>query len=394
MNIIKSELELTILMPCLNEAETLETCIRKAQTFLEKNNIAGEVLIADNGSTDGSQAIAIKNGARVVNITQKGYGSALIGGNEAALGKYVIMGDADDSYDFLDLMPFVEKLREGYQLVMGNRFRGGIKKGAMPPLHRYLGNPVLSFIGRIFYPSKIKDFHCGLRGYDRIAIQNLHLRTTGMEYASEMVVQSTLNHLKMIEVPTTLSPDGRTRAPHLRSFRDGWRHLKFLLMYSPNWLFFYPGILFITIGLIMSSILFFGPITIGQLNFDIHTLLYSSAFIIMGVNICIFSIFTKIYAANSNFIPASNSINRISKLTTEKGLIVGLILFFVGLGFTVYAVDLWSISSFGNLDPRIVMRVSIPSITSIIIGVQIIFSSFFIGILNIKYKNDQNNENI
>ena len=224
------EYELTILMPCLNEAETLETCIKKAQTLLAKNNVNGEILIADNGSTDGSREIAAKAGARVVPIKQRGYGAALIGGCEAALGKYVIMGDADDSYDFLNLMPFLEKLREGYELVMGNRFKGGIAKGAMPPLHQYIGNPVLSFIGRLFYKSDIGDFHCGLRGYNTESIRKLGLQTVGMEYASEMVVKATLYKLKIAEVPTTLSPDGRSRAPHLRSFHDGWRHLKFLLI--------------------------------------------------------------------------------------------------------------------------------------------------------------------
>ena len=234
-------MELTILMPCLNEAETLAICIRKAKKFLSENNIDGEVLISDNGSTDGSQDIAKAEGARVVSTDIKGYGSALINGTKNAYGKYVIMGDADDSYDFLHLMPFVEKLREGYDLVMGDRFAGGIEEGAMPWSHKYIGNPVLSFIGRLFYKSKIRDFHCGLRGYNRESMLNLHLQTTGMEYASEMVVKSELNGLKIAEVPTTLSKDGRSRPPHLRSFRDGWRHLKFLLMYAPNWLLLYPG---------------------------------------------------------------------------------------------------------------------------------------------------------
>lgn len=222
-------MELTILMPCLNESLTLATCINKAQIFLKENNIDGEILIADNGSTDGSQNIAINAGAKVVNIKEKGYGAALIGGCNNALGKYVIMGDSDDSYDFLNLMPFIEKLREGYDLVMGNRFKGGIEKGAMPPLHRYLGNPVLSTIGRILYKSPIKDWHCGLRGYNRESIQKLNLQTTGMEYASEMVVMATINKLKICEVPTTLKKDGRDRPPHLNSWSDGWRHLKYLV---------------------------------------------------------------------------------------------------------------------------------------------------------------------
>ena len=241
--------ELTILMPCLNEAETLETCIKKAQTFLYENNVDGEILIADNGSTDGSIDIAQRNGARVVNVETKGYGAALIAGGNAALGNYVIMGDSDDSYDFLHLMPFVEKLREGYDLVMGNRFKGGIEKGAMPFSHRYIGNPVLSFIGRFFYSSKIGDFHCGLRGYNTARMRSIDLKTTGMEYASEMVVKSTLYGFKIAEVPTTLKKDGRSHAPHLHTWRDGWRHLKFLLMHSPKWLFLYPGIFLLVLGL-------------------------------------------------------------------------------------------------------------------------------------------------
>ena len=253
-------MELTILMPCLNEALTLPICIKKAKTFLTDNNVDGEILIADNGSTDGSQDLARELGARVVDIPEKGYGAALIGGCNAALGKYVIMGDSDDSYDFLNLMPFVEKLREGYDLVMGNRFKGGIEKGAMPPLHQYLGNPVLSTIGRILYRSDIKDFHCGLRGYNRESILGLNLHTTGMEYASEMVVQATLHKLKICEVPTTLKKDGRDRPPHLRSWSDGWRHLTFLLMHSPNWLFLYPGLILWVIGLVVSIAIMIHPV--------------------------------------------------------------------------------------------------------------------------------------
>lgn len=241
-------MELTILMPCLNEAETLAVCIRKARTFLEENHVDGEVLISDNGSTDGSREIAAAEGARVVMTPERGYGSALIYGTKAARGTYVIMGDADDSYDFLHLMPFLEKLREGYELVMGDRFAGGIEKGAMPFSHQYIGNPVLSFLGRLFYKSDIRDFHCGLRGYDREAFLRLDLRTTGMEYASEMVVMAQLHHLKITEVPTTLKKDGRSGRPHLRSIRDGLRHLKFLLTYAPHWLFILPGILLLLAG--------------------------------------------------------------------------------------------------------------------------------------------------
>ncbi len=383
----EKEIELTILMPCLDEAETLEICINKANGFLKKHHVCGEVLIADNGSTDGSQAIAIKNGARVVNVSEKGYGSALRGGSEQAYGKYVIMGDADDSYDFSNLMPFLEKLREGYELVMGNRFKGGIAKGAMPPLHKYLGNPVLSFIGRIFYPSEIKDFHCGLRGYRRESIQNLNLQTTGMEYASEMVVQSTLHQLKMIEVPTTLSPDGRSRPPHLRSWRDGWRHLKFLMMYSPNWTFLYPGLILTLIGLVMMIAIGVGSPQIGRVNFGVNTMMYGSTSVLIGINIIFFSLFTKAYALHSGFIPNSTkTIENFEKFTVEKGVLAGVVLSLIGLIITIVAFVIWGNASFGDLEAELMMRITIPAATLIAIGVELIFASFFLGILEIKKK--------
>lgn len=379
-------MELTILMSCLNEAETLETCIRKAQTFLNENNVDGEVLIADNGSTDGSQDIARKCGARVVDVPVRGYGAALIAGSKAALGEYVIMGDADDSYDFLHLMPFVEKLREGYDLVMGNRFKGGIEKGAMPPLHRYLGNPVLSFIGRLFYPSKIGDFHCGLRGYNRERILELNLQTTGMEYASEMVVKCTLNKYKMAEVPTTLSPDGRSGSPHLRSWSDGWRHLKFLLIHSPNWLFLYPGMVLFAIGMILMIVLGIGPVTIKTVTFDVHTMMYGAAFTIIGATVIQYSVFTKIYAASTNYIPTTKSIETISKITTEKGVLCGFIMFLTGLAVTIAAFVIWGRTSFGDLNPSQIMRITIPAMVLMVLGVQCIFGGFFVSILHLKAK--------
>ena len=384
---MSQEIELTILMPCLNEAETLEVCINKAKTFLKNSGVVGEVLIADNGSTDGSVEIAKKCGARVEHVPVKGYGAALIGGCKAAKGKYVIMGDADDSYDFLKLMPFVEKLREGYELVMGNRFRGEIAKGAMPPLHRYLGNPVLSFIGRLFFPSEIGDFHCGLRGYEREAMLKLDLHTTGMEYASEMVVKATMYGLKMTEVPTTLSPDGRSRAPHLRSFRDGWRHLKFLLLHSPNWLFLYPGMVFCVLGLIMTAALMFGPVQIGGVVFDIHTMLYGSAMIMIGTNMIFFSLFTRIYAIRTNFIPTKESVaTKLANVTTEKGAVAGVLLTLAGIAMTIAAFVIWKDTSFGNLNPQEMMRMTIPALTLMVVGIEMIFASFFIGILNIKHQ--------
>lgn len=383
----KEDLELTILMPCLNEAETLEVCIKKAKKSLEENNIKGEVLIADNGSTDGSQEIAKKNGARVVDVPQKGYGSALIEGTKQAYGKYVIMGDADDSYDFSNIMPFVEKLREGYELVMGNRFKGGIEKGAMPWSHKYIGTPVISFIGRLFYKSKIGDFNCGMRGYDRQAILNLDLKSTGMEYASEMIVQSTLNGIKIAEVPTTLKKDGRSRPPHLKSFQDGWRHLKFLLMYSPKWLFMIPGIILFLIGLIGSVAFIFGDLHIASVVLGVHSRLYLGAMAVVGLQIIIFSLFAKVYAVNSGMHPKEDKITKfLAKITLEKGLIVGILLTIVGFGLSIYSIVLWKNAEWGALEPVDVMPITIPAVYLIISGVQIAFASFILGILNIDYK--------
>ena len=383
----KGELELTILMPCLNEAETLEVCIKKAMKSLKDNKIKGEVLIADNGSTDGSQEIAKKCGARVENIKERGYGAALIGGCNAALGKYVIMGDADDSYAFDNIMPFVEKLREGYELVMGNRFKGGIEKGAMPPLHRYLGNPVLSGLGRIFYNSKIGDFHCGLRGYNTKKMRELKLKTTGMEYASEMVVKAELNGLKITEVPTTLKKDGRSRAPHLRSWSDGWRHLKFLLMYSPKWLFLIPGVILTIIGLIFTCILSFTSISISNITFDTQTMLYSAMITMVGIQLLFFSMFTKIYGMNNDMLPVKNKFDKkLLEMKFEKLLKVGLILLLIGIVLTIVAISKWANVSFGDLNIRETMQITIPAITLLVCGIQIIFGSFFMGILQIKTK--------
>src|SRR5437870_4406436 len=312
-----SELELTILMPCLNEAETLATCIRKAQTWLDENGVNGEVLIADNGSTDGSQAIAAEIGARVVHVSAKGYGSALLGGITAARGKYVIMGDADDSYDFTNLGPFLAKLRDGYELVMGNRFKGGIRPGAMKALHKYLGNPVLSGAARImFREKKIGDFHCGLRGFSRDAALRMDLRTTGMEFASEMVVKASLQKMRIAEVPTTLSPDGRSRPPHLRSWRDRWRHLRFLLLYSPRWLFLYPGALLMLLGFATGLWLLPGLRVVGPLSFDVHTLLYAAAAVCIGFQSILFSVFTKIFAISEGLLPADPKLEKWLRVIT------------------------------------------------------------------------------
>lgn len=382
-------MELTILMPCLNESKTIKTCINKAKLFLITHHIDGEILIADNGSTDGSQDIAREAGARVVDIDEKGYGAALIGGCNAALGKYVIMGDSDDSYNFLNLMPFVEKLREGYELVMGNRFKGGIEPGAMPLLHRYIGNPVLSFIGRVLYHSNIKDFHCGLRGYNRESILKLNLHTTGMEYASEMVVQATLHKLKICEVPTTLRKDGRDRPPHLRSWSDGWRHLTFLLMHSPNWLFLYPGLIFFIIGLVFSIVLTIGPVTLGSTTFSINTLLYSAMSTILGLQLILFFVLTKKYAAKTKFIPITKFDQKLIKFTMNKGILIGAGLLFLGIVGAIASVVIWSDTGFGNLTPEHMFRLTIPVLILIVCGIQLMFNSFFLGILEIRTKKEE-----
>lgn len=380
-------MELTILMPCLNEAETLSACVLKARAFLENENIQGEILIADNGSTDGSQEIASAHGARVVPIPVRGYGAALMGGIQAAQGKYIIMGDADDSYDFLNLMPFLAKLREGYELVMGNRFKGGIMPGAMPPLHKYLGNPVLTGIGRLFFKSGIKDFHCGLRGFHKSAIEKLGLQTSGMEFASEMVVKATLNKLKIIEVPTVLSKDGRSRPPHLRSWRDGWRHLRFLLIFSPRWLFLYPGFVLSFIGLLGMLALVTGPVKIGEHSLDINTMLYFGMFTIIGLQAVFFALFAKVFSMNSGFVPRDKNIIKLLNLfSLERGLIIGVILTLAGIFGTLLAFLTWKNVSFGSLNPLSMMRLVIPSGIALALGIQIIFGSFFLSVLGLNYK--------
>jgi glycosyltransferase involved in cell wall biosynthesis len=381
------QLELSILMPCLNEAETLVTCIKKAQKFLFENNIQGEVLIADNGSTDGSPDLANSAGARVVHVSQKGYGSALLGGIEAAHGEYVIMGDADDSYDFSSLNVFLESLRAGADLVMGNRFKGGIKPGAMPVLHRYLGNPVLSWLGRLFFRNKVGDFHCGLRGFRKEAILALNLQTTGMEFASEMVVKASLKKLKITEVPTILYPDGRSRPPHLRTWSDGWRHLRFLLMYSPRWLFFYPGILLMVFGFLISAWLLPGPRKIGEITLDINTLLFAAFLIIVGIQTILFYFYARVFGASVGLLPIGKETQKQwSALTLERGLAVGIVMILLGLSSSIGAVIYWGENHFGPIDPSISMRLVIPGTVLFSAGIQIIFSSFFLGLLSTRRK--------
>ena len=377
--------ELTILMPCLNEAETLGICIDKAKAYLSANDISGEVLIADNGSDDGSRQIAADHGARVVPVEERGYGAALIGGISAARGRYVIMGDADDSYDFSALDAYMERLRAGDDLVMGNRFAGGIKPGAMPPLHRYLGNPVLSWIGRRLFRIKIADFHCGLRGFRRDAIRSLKLNTTGMEFASEMVVKASLRGLSIAEVPTTLSPDGRSRPPHLRSWRDGWRHLRFLLLFSPRWLFLYPGALLMLLGLVSMAWLAGGPRQIGDLTLGVNTLVYSAAAIVCGFQAIAFAIFAKVYAIKAGLLPDDPRIGRMTDVfSVEIGIVLGVLVFLAGLVSSAFAVGLWGEASFGPLDPEMSLRLVVPAAAALILGLQILFSSFFLGFLTLK----------
>jgi len=377
--------ELSIVMPCLNEAETLATCITKARSFLHEHQVAGEIIIADNGSSDGSQEIAEQLGARVVSVASRGYGSALMGGIAAAQGKYIIMGDADDSYDFLALGPFIEELRAGCDLVMGNRFRGGVRPGAMPFLHRYLGNPVLTFVGRLFFHSPVGDFHCGLRGFRRDAVQELDLQTTGMEFASEMVVKATLRRMRVTEVPTTLSVDGRSRPPHLRSWRDGWRHLRFLLLYSPRWLFLFPGASLMILGMLVGLWLLPGPRVVGGVTFDVHTLLYAAIAVIIGFQAIVFAVFTKVFAISEGLLPDDARMAKAMEyINLEVGLIVGLLLVLLGLGGSIYAVAFWDRLSFGPLDPSRTLRIVVPAVTSLTLGCQILLSSFFLSILGLK----------
>jgi glycosyltransferase involved in cell wall biosynthesis len=377
--------ELTILMPCLNEADTVARCIAKARAYLTRSGVNGEVVVADNGSTDGSQMIAESNGARVVAVSAHGYGSALLGGIRSAQGRYVIMGDSDDSYDFSDLDGFVAKLREGYQLVMGNRFLGGIKPGAMPLLHRYLGNPVLTAIGRLFFRSRCGDFHCGLRGFDRDAILGLDLQAPGMEFASEMVVKASIFDLSVAEVPTTLYPDGRSRPPHLRRWRDGWRHLRFLLLFSPKWLFLYPGFALFVAGLIAMAWLLPGPRTIKGVSFDVHSLLYASLAVTTGFQLMQFWIFAKVYRTREGVAPWDNRFaSVISLVTLEVGLITGLVLLLLGIGLGIYALASWNVAGLGALRPTETMRLVIPSATSILLGLQVIYGAFFLSVLEIR----------
>lgn len=376
--------ELSIVMPCLNEIETIATCISKAQRFLADYDIHGEVLIADNGSTDGSIAAAENQGARVVHVSTKGYGAALMGGIEAARGEYIIMGDCDDSYNFLGLMPYVEALRHGHDLVMGNRFKGGIAPGAMPWLHKYLGNPVLSFVGRLFFKAPIGDFHCGLRGFRRDAIRRLGLTTTGMEFASEMVVKAALRKLRITEVPTTLVPDGRSRPPHLRTWRDGWRHLRFLLTYSPRWLFAYPGLTLLLGGLAGFTWLAPAPRHIGMVELGVHSQLFAAVAALMGLQLCSFAVLARQYGVVVGHWPQGPGLIRFRRLfTLERGLLLGFGLLGLGIALAIWAFTSWAENRYGAMVPDELMRLVIPAAFLCVAGMQSIFTSFFLFLLDV-----------
>jgi glycosyltransferase involved in cell wall biosynthesis len=377
--------ELSVVMPCLNERETVGVCVRKAIATLREAGIPGEVIVADNGSSDGSVEVAKAEGARVVNIEEKGYGNALKGGILASRGEYVLMADSDDSYDFGHAPRFVSQLRAGSDLVMGNRFRGGISEKAMPFLHRYIGNPVLSGIGRLFFKSPCGDFHCGMRGFRRDSFLRMDIRSTGMEFASEMVVKATLLRMKVSEVPTTLNPDGRNRRPHLRTWRDGWRHLRFLLMYSPRWLFLYPGIVLMLLGLAGCVLLLPGRRVFHGIGFDVHTLLYAFVFVLLGFQLIAFATFTKVFAITEGLLPEDPRLHRIFRwVTLETGLVVGGLLMALGIGGSIFAVSDWARDSFGALDIEHTLRIVMPSVFSLTMGVQITFSSFFLSILGLR----------
>lgn len=378
-------LELSVVLPCLNEKETVAVCVEKAVAALKSAGIKGEVVVADNGSTDGSIEIAQSAGARVIHVAHRGYGNALRGGIQAARGTYVLMADSDDSYDFFHIPRFIEQLRKGSDLVMGNRFLGGIRNGAMPPLHRYLGNPVLTAIGRLFFHSPSRDFHCGIRAFRKDSYERMDIRSTGMEFASEMVVKASLLRMRVSEVPTTLSPDGRTHPPHLRTWHDGWRHLRFLLMYSPRWLFLYPGIASILVGLATCIWLLPGPQRVGNVVFDFHTLAYGFGAILVGFQLMAFAVFTKVFAITEGLLPEDPRLNRMFEyIKLETGLLLGALCVALGVAGSILALSTWARSSFGPITSDNLLRLVMLSVFALILGPQIIFSSFFLSILGLR----------
>ena len=375
--------ELTIVIPCLNEAETLEPCIERARRFFRAFEVEGEIIVADNGSVDGSPDIARAAGAKVISVPERGYGAALIAGIQAARTPYVAMGDADGSYDFLALMPFLEKLRAGADLVIGNRFLGGIGRGAMPPLHRYIGNPVLSFAGRLFYGADVGDFHCGLRAFRKESIVNLGLSSKGMEFASEMVVKARLSALDIAEVPATLAPDGRSRPPHLRSWRDGWRHLKFLLLFAPRWLYVYPGFALIGVGLAALLVLLPGYLSIGSVRFGTHSMLFAGAAILIGAQLVSFGLIASLFGARENYWLSSPRLDRIrTYLSVDRGCLIGGLMILLGGAGAVSAFVSWAGANYGDVWGESLMRLVIPSVIFAALGVQRVFTTFLIALLS------------
>jgi glycosyltransferase involved in cell wall biosynthesis len=385
---VAESIELTVLMPCLNEAETLARCIEKAKIGIRRSGVRGEIIVADNGSTDDSVEIAEKSGARVVQVNEKGYGRALTGGIQAAAGKWILMGDADDSYDFSEITGFVEKFRQGFDLVMGCRLPTGggkILPGAMPWKNRRIGNPVLSFIGRLFFKCPARDFHCGLRGFTKDAFLKMDLITTGMEFASEMVIKSTFQKLKIVEVPVTLHPDGRSRPPHLKPWRDGWRHLRFMLLFSPRWLFLAPGIILSAVGILFAAALSLENINIGGVAFDVGTLAVACMTVIIGFQLVAFAFFTKVFAIAEGILPHDPAFSRVFKFfNLEKGILLGLAVLLAGIILSARAAWVWRQAGFGELPPEENLRRLIPAATLIVLGVQTVFSSFFMSALGLK----------
>jgi glycosyltransferase involved in cell wall biosynthesis len=381
------DIELSIIMPCLNEAETLARCIVKAQEFLSRSGVAGEIVIGDNGSTDGSQEIASGLGARVVNVPVRGYGAAIYGAVVAANGRYCIVGDSDDSYDFSRLDVFVQALRNGTDLVMGNRFKGGISAGAMPWKNRHIGNPLLSGLGRLLFRTPIQDFHCGIRGFSRAAFIAMDLRTTGMEFASEMVIKATLLKMDIREVPTTLDKDGRSRPPHLRPWRDGWRHLRFMLLFSPNWLFLYPGVLMMIAGVVLGGGLLAKPLNVGGLRLSVGTLIYCVTLIEVGFQGAWFALLSRAYTVQEGLVPQSARMRRIDRLVTlESGLMAGLLLLALGFALLFYAVSVWSGARFGVLNVDEIARICIASSLAISLGFEVMLSSLLLSTLKLNVR--------
>jgi glycosyltransferase involved in cell wall biosynthesis len=383
-----SSMQLSIVMPCLNEAETLATCIRKARQAIAVADIHGEVVIADNGSTDNSREIALSEGARVVEVACKGYGSALRGGIGAASGRWILMADADDSYDLSHIRPFIDMLEQGYDLVMGCRLPAGggtIAPGAMPWKHRWIGNPVLTFIGRLFFKSPARDFHCGMRAFTKEAFHRMNPRTAGMEFASEMVIKATLAGLRIAEVPITLHPDGRSRAPHLRSWRDGWRHLRFMLLFSPRWLFLIPGAVISLLGLVGLAMLTFSPMIFGKAVMDVGTMMVCAMLMLIGTQLLWLAVFTRDFAVTAGFLPPNQRLQRVlSVLSLESGIITGLLLGFCGTVLLGLAFYDWQQAGFQGLDYASNLRRIIPATTLIILGIQFLFGSFFLGVLRLR----------